>query len=132
MTTTDYTDIPGWINHIKQTEALNIKYKHLRNPETNKIYATICTISREDGVKVAVGISLCAVKDNVSRKIGRDISYNRALKALVSKKCQYPINLNNTKCEVVQLLGTHGIREAHKKFGIVTAYKSTYLLNPGD
>lgn len=129
MTTTDYTDIPGWLSHIKPPTSLTIKYKHIRNPETNKIYLTICTLSQEDGTKVAVGLSICAVKDNVSRKIGRDISYNRAMKAFISHKNHYPININNTKREVIQLLATSGIVEAYKKFGVVTAYKSTYLLN---
>ena len=128
MTTTDYTDVHRWLSSIK-SKPLTIKFNHIRNPENNKIYLTICTLSREDGTKVAVGLSLCSVKDNVSRKIGRDISYNRAMKAFISHKNNYPINLNNTKCEVIQLLGTHGIVESYKKFGVVTAYKSTYLLD---
>lgn len=98
---------------------LNIKFKHLRNPENNKLYATICNLIDESEVKIAAGLSLCSTKDNFSRKIGRTISYNRALKALKSKKSSCPINRDNTNCEVIKIM---------KKYSEFSAFKSIYLL----
>jgi hypothetical protein len=80
----------------KNTPAVKLKFIHLRDTD-NKPFATVCKLILKDNRVISLGISICAASDNFSKKIGRDISFSRALKALESKRNHFPINYNTNK-----------------------------------
>lgn len=105
----------GFVILSKNTPAVKIKFIHLRDSD-NKPYATICRFKLRDGRVISLGVSFCAKNDNFSKKIGRDISFSRALMALESKRSRFKINYNTEK-------------EALKKFKncyVSLVYKSIY------
>lgn len=106
----------GFVILSKNTPAVKVKFSHLRRPN-NKPFATVCRLILEDSRVISLGISICAESDNFSKKIGRDISFSRALKALESKQSRFKINYTTEK-------------EALKNFKncyISLAYKSIYV-----
>lgn len=106
----------GFVILSKHTPAVKIKFFHLRGPN-NRPFATVCKLILEDNRVISLGISICAANDNFSKKIGRDISFSRALKALESKQSHFKINYTTEK-------------ETLKKFKncyISLAYKSVYV-----
>ena len=91
---------------------LKIRYKHVREypPLTIKLYRedydldsdmtiitpsidhwppsplggkTVCSIFDEDGERVGYGVAWCGPRDRYVKKIGRDISYGRAVRSMV-------------------------------------------------
>lgn len=106
----------GLVIFSKNTPAVKPKFIHLRDTD-NRPFATICKLLLKDNRVISLGISICAANDNFSKKIGRDISFSRALMALESKRSRFKINYNTEK-------------EALKKFKtcyISLAYKSIYV-----
>jgi hypothetical protein len=79
-----------------KSEVLSIKYYHYRDSKS-KPYATICSFctNEKEGAWVSAGIAICGDKENFSKKIGRDIAFNRAFKALLSERNKYPITMKN-------------------------------------
>ena len=73
-----------------------ITYKHIRL--YGKLIATKCHIRATDGEEtspIGIGYAICSNRDNFSRKIGRELSYKRAMKALLSKRNTLPIHRTN-------------------------------------
>jgi hypothetical protein len=106
----------GFVILSKNTPAVKVKFFHLRGPN-NRPFVTICKLILKDGRTSSLGISICAANDNFSKKIGRDISFFRAMKALESKQSHFKINYDTEK-------------EALKRFKncyINLAYKSIYF-----
>lgn len=98
MITTDYTDSPEW-NTTPHKEIITFYFKHHRDND-DKMFATSCKFVNQDNKTVAIGLALCSDKDNFNRKIGRDISYRRGLKAYLSKMNHFPIR--ERECPVVK------------------------------
>ena len=66
-----------------------IKYYYVRSAN-NEPLITIC-LSRIEG-QTSRGIAICSDKDNPCKKIGRDIAYGRALKAIFNGKSGDRVN----------------------------------------
>ena len=64
----------------------NIKYRYIRD-EKKRPMVTMCLI--EHGDSYSMGVAICSEKDNPAKKIGRGISYGRAMKALNSGGCDF-------------------------------------------
>jgi hypothetical protein len=66
---------------------LHTRYQHVRDLDSNDNVlprggATYCFLEDETRHVVAMGVAFCGPQDQYNRKIGRDISYGRALKSL--------------------------------------------------
>jgi hypothetical protein len=69
-----------------------VTYKHIRH--NGKLIATKCNIQEScegETSPIGIGYAICSDRDMFSRKIGRDISLKRAMKALLSKRNTLPI-----------------------------------------
>ena len=88
-----------------------ITYKHFRNKQTNKMFATKCQIQQFDNLpeisSIGIGYAVCSDKDNFSRKIGREISLKRAQKALLAKRNTLPIHRTNRNVFELLLQNIH-------------------------
>jgi len=68
-----------------------VKYKHVRDL-WGQMVGTICFCTDpKNGKKVYVGIAICARGDNFSRKIGRELSFGRAVRAFEKQSNSLPI-----------------------------------------
>jgi len=122
---TDYTDNPEWVKPPSK-EYITFKFRHYRD-ENNKPFATSCLFLNDENIVVAMGIALCSDKDNFSREIGRSISFNRGMKAWVSKRNHYPIK--ERECKIIQKWNSF---VSQKTNSIGTGYKAAYLKNSGE
>lgn len=78
-------------------EAEKDREGNLVKPEGVKgIY--VCLIRNGRGV-VARGVSACSGKDQLVKKVGRNIAYNRALGAIENKGCLESLDKNGFTCK---------------------------------
>jgi hypothetical protein len=66
---------------------VEIRYYHLQD-ENGKLFTTICDVVSNDFAEHAVSFAICNPNDAFSKKLGENISYGRAIKAM-SKKSHY-------------------------------------------
>lgn len=78
-----YTDANGSVKAIN---------KDLKSKSTYLPRYTVCSILDDETRTLTFGIARCSSKDAFSKKIGRDLSYERAIKNPVCK-IQVPENL---------------------------------------
>jgi hypothetical protein len=123
---TDYTDNPEWVKPPSK-EYITFKFRHYRD-ENNKPFATTCIFLNDENIVMAMGIALCSAKDNFSRNIGRTISFQRGMKAWVSKRNHYPIK--ERECKVIQKWDS--LVSQKTTDSISTGYKAAYLKNSGE
>jgi hypothetical protein len=68
---------------------MTVKFNHIKNSETGKLFCTVCTIELPS--ETLIGVAICSGTDNFSRKIGRELSAKRAQIALMSRRITLPI-----------------------------------------
>ena len=85
-----------------------VTYKHIRH--NGKLIATKCNIQEScegETSPIGIGYAICSDRDMFSRKIGRDISLKRAMKALLSKRNTLPIHRTNPHVFELLLQNVH-------------------------
>lgn len=99
-------------------------FKHHR--DTNKkLFATTCTFIDDNKKIISVGVSICSEKDNFYRKRGRDISFNRAMKAYVEKESLYPVRRLDS-LSVMKFMNQVGLKHKAAYFG---GYDNYVIIN---
>jgi len=77
---------------LKENSVDKIKFYYSdRDPFVNNNY-TVCLFVDVSGKVLSRGVSICSVKDMHNKSTARNISFGRALKALISKNNSEPIN----------------------------------------
>ena len=84
------------ISDLKQHGVANIKYYYEKSNILSNVY-TVCLFISPDKELLARGISICSVMDQHKKSDGRKKSKDRAIKALMEKVTQLPINSNREK-----------------------------------
>lgn len=77
---------PAFTVELTSGRTLEVSINYFNNEQRKKNYrCTKVTINETDGNPCSIGIAICSPKDNFSRKEGRKLAFERALKGFISK-----------------------------------------------